>query len=92
MKSFNKASRYIFIDDKVRTRGLTWLASHVNTDGSVRRVGYVHDSSLQVSVDWYQSLEINDCIILSNEYQYMCVHSKMCLHYTISKYEPIRVI
>ena len=71
MKSFNKASRYILIDDNVLTSGLTWLASQVNTDGSVRRVGYVHDSSLRVSVDWYQSLKINDCTILINAYQYL---------------------
>ena len=48
MRTLKRASEYIFVDEDVMDRGINWLARHVNSDGSVAKVGYVHDVSLQV--------------------------------------------
>lgn len=48
VKSLSQANKYIYIDPDILDKGIKWIMSKQNSDGSFEEPGEVHHKALQV--------------------------------------------
>ena len=48
VKSLSQANKYIYIDPDILDKGIQWIMSKQNSDGSFEEPGEVHHKALQV--------------------------------------------